>query len=322
MRPRGRRNPAEEGSRILIEISRTVVSMSTAGLLVLGAGVIASRSISASGLAPGTLTGRAIALGRVFVAAPLAAFGALHLAAARGLMEMVPGYMPWPLLWVYLVGFGLIATALSLIFDRLVVWSSLLAGGMFLAFVAMMDLPGVITAQHDRFGFALLARETTFGCALLCLGGSLAPRGSRWASLVTPCRIVFAVVAIFYGVEHFLHPEFLPGVPLEKLTPAGVPVPRFWGYLVGWALLVSGAMILLNRWASYAAARLGIVLAATVAIIYVPMLGPAHGTGQVVEVIDYIFDTLLYAGTALIVAEALRRSEIRNVGRASVSKTG
>jgi uncharacterized membrane protein len=287
--------------------------MSTAGLMVLAAGVIARRTK----LASGALTDRAIALGRVFVAAPLATFGALHLAAAKGLMDMVPTYMPWPLFWVYLVGFALIATALSLIFDRLVFWSSLLAGGMFLAFVAMMDLPGVITAQHDRFGFALLARETTFGCALLCLAGSVAPRSSRWARLVTPCRIVFAVVAIFYGVEHFLHPEFLPGVPLEKLTPAWVPVPRVWGYAVGAVLLVSGVLLLLNRWARHAAAWLGIVLAATVAIIYVPMLGPAHGTAEVVEAIDYIGDTLLYAGTALIAAEALGRRRMDGGGRAS-----
>jgi uncharacterized membrane protein len=289
--------------------------MSTAGLLVLAAGVIARRSR----LSSGPFTGRAIALGRVFVAAPLATFGALHLAAAKGLMDMVPGYMPMPLFWVYLVGLALIATALSLIFDRLVFWSGLLAGGMFLAFVAMMDLPGVIAAQHDRFAFALLARETTFGCALLALAGSVAPRGSPWARLVAPCRIVFALVALFYGVEHFLHPEFLPGVPLEKLTPPWVPVPRVWGYAVGAVLLVSGALLLLNRWARDAAAWLGIVLAATVAIIYVPMLGPAHGASEVVEAIDYIGDTLLYAGTALIVAEALSRRQIEDRGRPSLS---
>jgi uncharacterized membrane protein len=290
--------------------------MSTAGLLVLAAGVIACRSR----LSSGPFTSRAIALGRVFVAAPLAAFGALHLAAANGLKDMVPTYMPLPLFWVYLVGFALIATALSLIFDRCVMWSGLLAGGMFLAFVAMMDIPGVIAAQHDRFGFALLARETTFGCALLALGGSVAPRGSRWARLVTPCCIVFALVALFYGVEHFLHPEFLPGVPLEKLTPPWVPVPRVWGYLVGAVLLVSGALMLLNRKAPEAAAWLGIVLAATVALIYVPMLGPAHGTDEVVEAIDYISDTLLYAGTALIVAEALSRRQSDGGTRADLSR--
>jgi len=289
--------------------------MSTAGLTVLAAGVIARRSNHSSG----SITERAVALGRVFVAAPLATFGALHLASARGLMEMVPGYMPWHLFWVYLVGFALIATALSLIFDRVVLWSGLLAGGMFLAFVAMMDLPGVITGQHDRFAFALLARETTFGCALLALAGSVAPRGALWTRLVTPCRIIFAIVALFYGVEHFLHPEFLPGVPLEKLTPPWVPVPRVWGYAVGAVLLVSGALLLLNRRARDAAAWLGIVLAATVAIIYVPMLGPAHGTAEVVEVIDYIGDTLLYAGTALIIAEALIRRQSED--RVSVSKS-
>jgi uncharacterized membrane protein len=289
----------------MFEISRTVASMSTAGLMALAAGVIARRA----DLSRGQLTGRAIALGRVFVAAPLATFGALHLAAAKGLMEMVPAYMPWPLFWVYLVGFALIATALSLIFDRLVLWSGLLAGGMFLAFVAMMDLPGVIATPPDRFGLALLARETTFGCALLALAGSVAPCGSLWARLVTPCRIIFAMVALLYGVEHFLHPEFLPGVPLEKLTPLWVPVPRAWGYAVGAVLLVSGALLLVNRWARNAAAWLGIVLAAAVAVIYLPMLGPAHGAADLVEVIDYIGDTLLYAGTALIVGEALGRTE-------------
>lgn len=297
----------------MAEISRTVVSMSTAGLVVLAAGLTLCRSR----LASGPFATRVLALGRVFVAAPLATFGALHLVSANGLRELVPQYMPWPLFWVYLVGFALIATALSLIFDRYVFWSGLLAGGMFLAFVAMMDLPGVITSEHDRFGFALLARETTFGCALLALAGSVALRGSRWSKLVTPCRIVFAVVAIFYGVEHFLHPEFLPGVPLEKLTPLWVPVPRLWGYLVGAVLLACGALLLVNRKATDAAAWLGVVLAATVALIYVPMLGPAHGTDQIVEVIDYIGDTLLYAGTVLIVGEALSRRQLNSGTRAS-----
>jgi uncharacterized membrane protein len=236
----------------MFEISRTVVSMSTAGVLVIVAGIVARRH----GLTRGSLSDRAIALGRVFVAAPLATFGALHLAAASGLMGMVPTYMPWPLFWVYVAGFGLIATALSLIFDRFVRWSSLLCGVMFLLFVAMMDIPAVASGQHDRFAFTLVAREAVFGCGLLALAGSASPRSSRLRWLVTPCRIAFALVALFYGVEHFLHPEFLPGVPLEKLTPAWVPAPRLWGYTIGAFLLASGLLILANRWARQAAAWL------------------------------------------------------------------
>ncbi len=285
------------------EISRTVVSMSTAGLLAIAAGIAARRHE----LTRGSLTDRATGLGRVFVAAPLATFGALHLSTAQGLMGMVPTYMPWPLFWVYLVGFGLIATALSLIFDRFVRWSGLLSGVMFLLFVAMMDAPAVIEGQHDRFAFALLARESAFGCGLLALGSSTGPRGSRLTRLVTPCRIVFALVALFYAVEHFLHPEFLPGVPLEKLTPAWVPALRLWGYTIGSFLFVCGLLLLANRWARQAAAWLGIAIILVVVVIYLPLLGPAHGTDQVVEAIDYIFDTLLYAGMALIVGEALGR---------------
>jgi uncharacterized membrane protein len=304
----------------MFEISRTVVSMSTAGLLVIVAGIAARRN----GLTRGSLTDRAIALGRVFVAAPLATFGALHLAAASGLRGMVPTYMPWPLFWVYAVGFGLIATALSLIFDRYVRWSGLLCGAMFLLFVAMMDIPGVIMREHDRFGFALLARETAFGCGLLALAGSTGARRAGLVSgfdswlrmLVTPFRIVIAVTAVFYGIEHWLHPEFLPGVPLEKLTAAWVPAPRLWGYAMGTVLVVAGLFIVANRKAREAAAWLGIALVVTEIFLYLPLLGPAHGTDQVVEAIDYIFDTLLFAGTALILGEALGRVQTGDEDRA------
>ncbi len=293
----------------MFEISRTVVSMSTAGVLVIVAGVVARRD----GLTHGSLTDRAIALGRVFVAAPLATFGALHLAAANGLMGMIPTYLPWPLFWVYFVGFGLIATALSLIFDRFVRWSSLLCGAMFLLFVGMLDIPAVAGGQHDRFAFTLVAREAVFGCGLLALSGSMGARRSGLDSwlrlLVTPCRVVIGVTAVFYGVEHWLHPGFLPGVPLEKLTAAWVPAPRLWGYSMGTVLVVAGLLIVANRKARQAAAWLGIALVVTEIFLYLPMLGPAHGTDQVVEAIDYIFDTLLFAGTALILGEALGRMQ-------------
>jgi uncharacterized membrane protein YphA (DoxX/SURF4 family) len=99
-------------------------------------------------------------------------------------------------------------------------------------------------------------------------------------------------------------------VPLEKLTPAWVPAPRLWGYTIGAFLLACGLLLLANRWARQAAAWLGIALTVTVIVIYLPLLGPAHGTDEVVEAIDYIFDTLLFAGTALIVGEALGRMQM------------
>lgn len=125
-------------------------------------------------LTRGPVLERAIALGRIFVAAPLATFGGLHLAAARELSQMVPAYMPWHLFWAYLVGVALLATACSLIFNRAVRWSGLLAGMMLLLFVAMLDVPNVLAHQQDRFAWAVLLRDAAFGAGLLALAGSVA----------------------------------------------------------------------------------------------------------------------------------------------------
>jgi uncharacterized membrane protein len=277
--------------------------MSAAGLLVTAAGLVARRHE----LTRASLPDRAIALGRIFVAASLATFGALHMSAARGLMTMVPKYLPLPLFWVYLVGFALIAAALSLIFDKAVRWSGLLCGIMFLLFVALMDVPAITTLFHDRFGAALFVREISFGSGLIALSASMGAPTTGKSRIVAVCRTVFGLVAIFYGVETLLHPEFLPGVPLEKITPDWEPAARLWGYTIGAFLLICGALLLINRWAKKAGAWLGIAIAIVVVVVYLPLLGPAHGTDQVVEAIDYIFDTLLFAGTALILAEAIGR---------------
>ena len=53
-----------------------------------------------------------------------------------------------------------------------------------------------------------------------------------------------------------------------------------------------------------------LVVAVVVVVIYVPMLWPAQGTAEVVEAINYVADTLLFAGTALILAEALGAEEL------------
>ena len=298
-------NPTREDDHV-IENAPLVVSMSTAGLVILAAGVVTCRQK----LMRGSLADRAIGLGRIFVAASLATFGAQHLAAPRELAPLVPKYMPFPLFWVYLVGFALIATALSLIFDRVVRWSGLLCGSMFLLFVAMMDLPAITRMLHDRFGAALLVREISFGCGLIALSAGMgAPTTGKSRMVVAVCRAVFGLVAVFYGVETLLHPEFLPGVPLEKITPPWEPAARLWGYAIGAFLLVCGALLLVNRWAKKAGAWLGIAVAVAVVVVYLPLLGPAHGTDEMVEALDYIFDTLLFAGTALILAEAVGRTQ-------------
>jgi uncharacterized membrane protein len=70
-------------------------------------------------------------------------------------------------------------------------------------------------------------------------------------------RIVIAIAAIFFAVEFFLHPEFAPGFPLEKITPSWVPFPSVWGYLTAAILLAAGIGLALTKKSRMAAISIG-----------------------------------------------------------------
>jgi uncharacterized membrane protein YphA (DoxX/SURF4 family) len=294
---------------IFFEFSRTVFSMCTGGIVLFLIGIWAARGdfARARGL------DKVVELGNLCFAMPLAVFGALHLSAAQGLATMVPAYMPWRLFWAYFVGVALIAAALSIATKIEVRWSGFLFGCMMFIFVALMDLPGMLAKPHDRIIWTLMLRELSFGCGGWVLAGAaLSAKNGRGRTLVTIGRIVIGIVAIFYGVEHFIFPLNVPGVPLEKFMPEWIPARMIISYLTGVILLVCGACILLAIKTRTAATYLGAWILLLVIFIYGPILATSlldPSTDVKVEGLNYFFDTLLFAGTVLALAGAGRKSE-------------
>lgn len=295
---------------MLFEISRTVNATCAAGVVLIIIAVVAAKSdvAKARGL------DKIVALANLCFAAPLGVFGAEHFAAAQGISQLVPKFMPWPLFWTYLVGTALFAASLSIAAQIKVHWSGLMWGVMMFLFVAMMDIPGAVQDSHNRIAWALLARELSFGAGGWCLAAS-DPDG--WSAsvrrvLFTVGRVIIGVAAIFYGVEHFLHPQNVPGVPLEKLIPAWIPAHALISYLTGAALVVAGVAIVLAIKMRIAATYLGSWIFLIVVLIYGPILIAAlmvPSTDVRVEGINYFFDTMLYAGTILALAKATPTSE-------------
>ncbi len=113
-------------------------------------------------------------------------------------------------------------------------------------------------------------------------------------------RFFVACVFIFYAIEHFLFPRFVPGVPLAKLTPDWVPAPTLLAYLVGTTLLVAGVGLMIRRTRRTAAATAGAVLLLLTIFFYVPILILEIRTPLAVEGVNYVGDTLLFAATALL----------------------
>jgi uncharacterized membrane protein len=281
--------------------------MSFAGLLYLVVGVfIVRKEIS---VARGW--DKLITLGCVFIAVSLAVFAPEHFRGPEFVQNMVPSWMPAHVFWAYFVGCALLAAATSLTVRKFVLSSSTLLGLMFFLFVCMIYLPYALAHPKDRFAWTYALRDLSFAAGAWALAGlhsrARAPQQANWRILFG--RIVIAIAAIFFGGQHFLHPEFAPGVPLEKMTPSWVPVPTVWAYVAGAILLAAGISLALNKKSRIAATSIGALMTILTLFLYLPILFLAHA-GSVAEIndaINYVADTLLYAGAALVLASALPR---------------
>ena len=267
-----------------------------AGTTALVAGVILVRPryAAASG------AGRVLVFGPVFEAVALAIFATEHFLAARDLSGIVPGWLPGPLFWTYFVGAALLAAAISFIAWRCVRWSASLLALLFLIIVATIDLPNLPGHTHERLFWTLTVRETCFAGGAMVLAGSLWLRGRAGSALVILGRLIVACTFVFYAIEHFLFPRFVPGVPLEKMTPAWVPAPTLLAYFIGATLLAAGFGLMIRRTRRAAAASAGTVLVLLTVFFYVPILMTENHSPLAVEGVNYVGDTLLFAATALL----------------------
>ena len=268
-----------------------------AGIAVLVAGLflVRARFAAASGV------GRVLVLGPVFEAVALAIFAAEHFLAARDLSAIVPRWIPGALFWTYFVGAALLAAAISFITWRYVRWSASLLAVLFLIFVATIHLPNLTKHLHERLFWTIAVRETAFAGGAMVLAGSLWPRGrSAGTTLILLGRFFVACTFVFYAIQHFLFPLFVPGVPLGKMTPAWVPAPTLLAYIVGITLLVAGVGLMIRRNGRTAAAIAGTVLLLLTIFFYVPILLLEIRSPLAVEGVNYVGDTFLFAATALL----------------------
>jgi uncharacterized membrane protein len=286
----------------LFAFSPPAVWTCTAGIALLAIGLLAEKNA----IAEAGGIDKIVALSHLCFAIPLAVFGAEHLSIPQSLLALVPSYMPWRIFWVYFVGLALIAASLSIATRRQVRWSGLLLGVMMFLFVAMVHLPAAITGG-GRIPWTIVLREMSFGGGGWVLAGIAmsGDRDGRGKGLIAVGRVLIAIAAIFFGVQHFLHPLGLPAVPLEKQMPTWIPARAFIDDLTGVFLVVAGVCFLLARKTRMAATYLGAWIVLLVVVIYGPVLIGAladRSADVQVEGVNYFADTLLFSGAVLSLA--------------------
>jgi uncharacterized membrane protein YphA (DoxX/SURF4 family) len=248
-----------------------------------------------------------ILLGPLSYALPIAAFGTEHFTQTKGIASIVPAWIPWHAFWVYLVGACFIAAAFSLVTGIQTRLAATLLALTFFLFVLLMDAPAWAHTPRDRFALALMLREVSFSGGALALAASLsAPRHPRGAHIfATIARYFVAIPVLVYCVQQFMHSDHVPGIPLEALTPPWIPGHAIWTWLTAAVYAVAGPFLLIGRKSRAAATALGLTVLFMVLIVYVPKAVAEHTS---LEGLNYFFDTLMYAGTLLMLAGAMPQS--------------
>jgi uncharacterized membrane protein len=236
---------------------------------------------------------------------PMAVFGTFHFLFLTDVAGLVPKWIPGHLFWACFCGAALIAAAISIAANKLTGLSAALLGLMLLLFVLLISVPGVAARPANRFGWALLLRDLSFSSAAFALAISRWHRSGRAVGfLIALLRSLMAIAMLFFAVQHFRHPEFVPVLPLPQPLPSWFPVHALVNYVVGSAELVAGVCLLFNVRTRMAATLIGTVVLVVVVIVYLPLL---IATPSQVAQVNYFFDTLAYGGGLLLMTHLAGR---------------
>ena len=237
--------------------------------------------------------------GRLFFAISLAVFGSEHFTETASIATLVPRWIPAHVFWVYLVGIAFLCAAIglaNLVQARL---AAALVGMTMFLFVLVMDLPAVAANPGNRFFWALALRQLAFSGGAFAF--ALALRSTRSGFP----RFFVGVPAVFYGIMQLLHPAYVPGIPLQRLTPEWIPGRMILSVCVGVISILAGVCLLANTKTRSAATSLGLAILLTMFWVYLPMLLAAP---RDVGALNFFFDTLLFCGAVLLLANAMEKN--------------
>ena len=250
-----------------------------------------------------------ILLGPIFYAAPLGAFGTEHFTLTSVIASFVPSWMPWHLFWAYFVGACFIAAAFSMVTRIYARLSASLVALTFFLFVLMMDLPGWIQAPHNRIAAALVMRELAFSGGALAFAATLSEHWQEHGTHIRAAiaRYFIAIPVLFYSFEQFRHGKYVPGVPLNRLTPEWIFGRTIWTYLAAVIYAVAGIPLLLGKKTRAAAAWIGLTVFFVELVVYLPI--GIVDRASLSNGLNYVGDTLMFCGAVLLLAGAMPRKK-------------
>jgi uncharacterized membrane protein len=248
-----------------------------------------------------------ILFGPLFYAAPIAAFGTEHFTVTDAIASIIPAWIPWHQFWAYFIGTCFIAAALSLVTKIQARLSASLLALTFFLFVALIHAPNWVQDPRNRIALAVALREISFSGGALALAGSLTQQGREGGEhiLATIGRYFVAIPVLFFSFEQFMHGNYVPGIPLNRVTPEWIYGHAIWTYLAAVVYAGGGTLLLTGKKTRSAATWMGLTVLFVELVVYVP-IGivdrASLGNG-----LNYVADTLMFCGAVLLLAGGMAR---------------
>jgi uncharacterized membrane protein len=255
-----------------------------------------------------------VMIGRVFFAISMIASGLQQFIRQDfvRLVPKLPSWVPVSSIWAVLSGILLVAAGLAILFERKRVPAAILLGALFLV-VFLLHIPGVFANPSAGYMWTNPCKTLALlGASLLLAALPGEPNPAQPPSSASPLdgalrlsAVLFGLFFVVGGIQHFIYVDFV-----TQLVPTWIPVPRFWAYFTGVALVAGGIGMNFRFTASSAAVSSGIMVFLWVLLLHIPRaLAASHDPGET----SAIFEALALSGTAFLIGGVGEQARLRQV---------
>src|SRR5690349_5858846 len=203
--------------------------------------------------------------GRLFYGVAVAGVGMLHLSSGvfRPLVSPIPAGDSYGFI-IYIFGVYFVVSGMLIAFDKRLRITSIILAYVLILFIVFSHFPWVFfLSPHglELASFTNTLKLSAFtGGALLIAFGSRAENmpGNFMAALARLApfgKYFFCIMLLIFGIDHFVYRDFVSG-----LVPKWIPLPLFWTYFTGIALIGSALSIVTNVKVKLVARLLAIML--------------------------------------------------------------
>jgi uncharacterized membrane protein len=176
-------------------------------------------------------------VGRFLLVLPMLVYPVFHYTNTAFVASIVPPWIPGRVYWTYFTGFTIMAAGVAILIQKHSRWPAILLGIELFLFVMLIHVFLIFHKPGDPWAEHLLRqgpagelnncfKDLGLSGAVFIFAGtqSAAWRDSGRDTFLAIGRTIVAVCLIAFGVLHFIHPAFAPGVPPMDASIA-FPIP-------------------------------------------------------------------------------------------------